>query len=182
MIPIFSNPQITIATIEDLAAIKYLLDSAYRGEASKQGWTTEANLISGNQRTDDESLLQVMQQTGSIFLKYTDAEKQINACVNLQKQGDKIYLGMFSVSPPLQGAGIGKQLLHAAEEYARQVDCVSIYMSVISVRLELVDWYHRHGYQEAGERKPFIEDAVTGKHLQALEFMTLEKTINNGTQ
>lgn len=174
---IFSNPNIAIATIADSTAIINLLNSAYRGETSKQGWTTEAHLIAGESRTDDAGLQQVMQQAGSVILKYTDAAQQVIGCVNLQQHGNKIYLGMFSVSPLQQGGGIGKQILQAAEEHAKHLQCTAIYMSVISVRTELINWYMRHGYRDTGERKPFIEDAVTGKHLQQLEFMSLEKSL-----
>ena len=173
----FSNPNIVIATISDSADIISLLNSAYRGEASKSGWTTEAHLIAGESRTNEAGLQQVMQQAGSVILKYTDAAQQIIGCVNLQQHGNKIYLGMFSVSPVQQGGGIGKQMLQAAEEYAGHLQCTAIYMSVISVRTELINWYIRHGYGDTGERKPFIEDDTTGKHLQALEFMTLEKNL-----
>ena len=175
--PVFSNPHITIATTADIPAIKDLLNSAYRGEGSKQGWTTEADLIAGDTRTDENTLQEVIQRPRSVLLKYTDEKKQITGCVNLQQHNDKIYLGMFSVSPQLQGAGIGKQLLKAAEEYAQHVHCIAIYMSVISVRTELIDWYKRHGYVETGERKPFTEDGLTGKHLRALEFLILEKPL-----
>ena len=82
---------------------------------------------------------------------------------------------MFSVSPQLQGAGIGKQLLKAAEEYAAHLNIPAIFMQVISQRNELIGWYKRHGYQETGERIPFEEDGLTGNHLQPLEFMVLEK-------
>lgn len=84
---------------------------------------------------------------------------------------------MFSVSPASQGGGIGKKLLLAAEDHAREVDCSMIYMTVISVRTELIDWYKRNGYVDTGERKPFTEDGLTGKHLQKLEFAVLEKMI-----
>ena len=116
-------------------------------------------------------------QPGSVFLKYTNAEQQITGCVNLQQHDQKIYLGMFSVLPHLQGAGIGKQLLQAAEEYALHKKCIAIYMSVISLRTELINWYLRHGYRDTGKRIPFVEDNVTGRHLQSLEFMVLEKSI-----
>jgi ribosomal protein S18 acetylase RimI-like enzyme len=174
---IFSNPAIAIAAMANVEAIKNLLNSAYRGEASKQGWTTEANLIAGGTRTDDASLQKLMQQAGSVFLKYTNLQQQIIACVNLQQHSNKIYLGMFSVLPQLQGGGIGKQILQAAEEYTRHLQCISIYMSVVSVRTELIDWYKRHGYADTGERKVFNEDEVSGKHLQPLEFMMLEKLV-----
>ena len=84
---------------------------------------------------------------------------------------------MLAVSPNLQGGGVGKQLLIAAEEYARNTKCNSIYMTVISLRSELINWYIRNGYYDTGIRKPFNEDGLTGKHLQHLEFMVLEKRI-----
>jgi len=174
---VFSDPPILIATMADITAIKDLLNSAYRGESSKKGWTTEAHLIAGDIRTDEDDVKQVMQQEGSVFLKYADAEQGLVGCVNLQKHGDRIYLGMFSVSPNVQGSGIGKKLLLAAEAYTKHIHCSSIYMTVISVRTELIDWYKRYGYVDTGKRKPFIEDGLTGKHLQALEFMVLEKSL-----
>lgn len=173
----FQNQKISFATLADITAVKDLLNNAYRGEASKQGWTTEADLIAGDTRTNDELLKQVLEQAGSVILIYKEEEKIIG-CVNLQQQGSRLYLGMFSVSPQLQGAGIGKQLLQAAEAYALHIHCTAIYMSVISVRTELIDWYKRHGYIDTGERKPFAEDGVTGKHLQPLEFMILEKALH----
>ncbi|HRH49687.1 MAG TPA: GNAT family N-acetyltransferase [Panacibacter sp.] len=175
----FSNDHISIADTSDIPAIKNLLNSAYRGESSKQGWTTEADLISGNTRTDEATLQKTMQQPGSIFLKYTNEEGEIIACVNLQQHDNKIYLGMFSVSPRLQGGGIGKKILQAAEEYAIHLKCISIYMSVISVRTELINWYKRYGYVDTGERKPFTEDGISGIHLKKLEFMILEKLPGN---
>lgn len=174
---VFNNPSILIATTADVTAIVNLLNSAYRGESSKQGWTTESNLIAGDKRTDAVNLQQIMQQSGSIFLKFCSEEGIITGCVNLQQHGHRIYLGMFSVSPGLQGGGVGKQLLLAAEEYCSQLACTAIYMSVISVRTELIDWYKRRGYIETGERKEIIEDGLSGKHLQPLEFLILEKNI-----
>ena len=165
------------ATIEDIPQIVALLNSAYRGEGSKQGWTTEADLIAGEQRSDAASVTEVLNQPGSIILKYTHDNGQIIGTVNLQEHERGLYLGMFAVSPMLQGGGIGKQLLKAADEYAKEVSVATIYMSVISVRKELIDWYKRHGYAETGERKPFVEDDITGKHLQPLEFLVLEKNI-----
>lgn len=168
---------IELATTADAKQIEQLLNSAYRGESSRKGWTTEADLIAGERRTDEASVIAVMNQPGSVVLKYTDDQGAIIGTVNLQKHENRLYLGMFSVSPDLQGGGIGKQLLKAAEDYAHKVQCGSIYMSVISVRKELIDWYKRNGYAETGERKAFIEDDLTGKHLQPLDFLILEKFI-----
>jgi len=172
----FLNANISIAGVADIASIKNLLNAAYRGESSKRGWTTEAGLITGETRTNNEMVLSAMEQPGSVILIYKEDDK-ILGCVNLQKHDTKIYLGMFGVSPQLQGGGIGKKLLKAAEEYALHLNCRAIYMSVISVRTELIDWYRRHGYADTGDRKPFNEDGVTGRHLQKLEFMIMEKAL-----
>ena len=174
----FSNNRISIANKADVSAITKLLNSAYRGESSTHGWTTEAHLIGGNVRTDEAHLQEVMERQKSNVLKYTNDENEIIGCVNLQQHGNKIYLGMLSVSPKLQGAGTGKQLLQAAEEYAQNFQSTSIYMTVITARTELISWYQRHGYIDTGERKAFEEDGLTGKHLQPLEFMVLEKKLS----
>ncbi|MBN8685435.1 MAG: GNAT family N-acetyltransferase [Chitinophagales bacterium] len=173
----FSDTHIRLARTEDAEAIVLLLNSAYRGEQSRKGWTTEADLIAGDVRTDMQNLLETMQLPGSIFLVYSAGNGTVTGCVNLQQHGNHLYLGMFSVSPEAQGAGIGKTLLLAAEEYAAGIQCQSIYMSVISVREELISWYKRHGYRDTGERIPFKEDGLTGRHLRPLEFMRLEKSI-----
>lgn len=174
----FYNPNISIATAADICAIKDLLNSAYRGEASKQGWTTEAHLISGDTRTDEKNVQEVMTKPGSVFLICKHEQQKIIACLNLQEHGSKLYLGMFAVSPQLQGAGMGKELLKASEEYALKINAIAIYMTVISLRTELVNWYQRHGYADTGERKAFLEDGLTGKQLRPLEFMVLEKFLS----
>src|SRR4051812_21366165 len=112
----FPNPYLAVATADDIPSLVNLLNGAYRGENSKQGWTTEAHLIAGDVRTNEENLYDVMQLPASIMVKYTDASGKITGCVKLQHRNNKIYLGILSVSPQLQGAGIGKQLLLAAEE------------------------------------------------------------------
>jgi ribosomal protein S18 acetylase RimI-like enzyme len=114
---------------------------------------------------------------GSIVLGYRQAETLVG-CVNLQHKGDYLYLGMFSVIPEKQNAGIGRKLLNAAVELAHQWQLGAIKMSVISVRSELIAWYIRNGYSDTGERIPFQEDGMSGKHLRQLEFMVLRKPVN----
>lgn len=173
----FTDPHIRIATETDAEALKELINKSYRGEESKKGWTTEALLIEGDTRADKKMIRETLELPGSVFLVYQSPSGNLSACVNLQKINDRIYLGMFSVSPQLQGRGIGKIMLSASESYAAQMHCRSVYMSVISLRAELIDWYKRHGYSDTGERIPFTEDGITGKHKCKLEFMILEKPV-----
>jgi GNAT superfamily N-acetyltransferase len=175
----FSHPAIGFAVTGDLADLLVLVNSAYRGEVSRQGWTTEADLISGEQRIDEEGLKQILLQAESKVLIYRNEASEIVGTLNLQKKENKLYLGMFSVHPAMQNTGIGKSLLFAADEWAKYLGCSFIYMSVITVRSELIDWYKRHGYKDNGARIPFEEDGVSGKHLRQLEFMILEKEIIN---
>jgi ribosomal protein S18 acetylase RimI-like enzyme len=173
----FSNKYIFKASINDLLVIEALLNVAYRGPQSTKGWTTEAHLIAGSIRTNEADMLQTFNKLNSVFLVYRNEQNTIEGCVNLQLIEGKLYLGMFAVNPLLQGGGIGRQLLNAAEEYAHHIGVTCIYMSVISVRTELIDWYKRNGYIENGHIVPFEENDHSGKHLQPLFFLYLEKKL-----
>ncbi len=168
---------VSIATTEDIPALVTLINSAYRGEASKKGWTTEADLLNGELRTDTPSLMNIMNSNGAVIVKHVSAEGTITGCVYLHKQERGLYLGMLTVSPLLQGAGIGKQLLQAADTYANENNCATIFMNVITLRHELIAWYERHGYQQTNERKPFPSDERFGIPTQPLEFMIMVKTV-----
>jgi ribosomal protein S18 acetylase RimI-like enzyme len=167
---------ITLAKEKDIPALVELINSAYRGESSKIGWTTEADLL-GGQRTDGQMLMNEMKIDGAVFLKYEDENRRLLGTVYLRKEDHKMYLGMLTVSPYYQDKGIGKQLLHAATQFARFRGCNRIHMTVISVRRELIAWYQRHGYRLTGERKPFESDEKFGLPNQPLEFVVLEKAI-----
>jgi ribosomal protein S18 acetylase RimI-like enzyme len=170
------SQQISRASIEDAALINHLVNSAYRGDSSKQGWTTEAELLGGT-RTAEAAILELIQKPGTTVLTYKEG-KELLGCVELRTEKGKLYLGMLSVKPNQQNKGIGKKLLAAAEVHAAQQGCPAIFMTVISVRQELIDWYVRHGYQLTGEKKPFvIPDSRWGIPKLPLEFVVLEKKI-----
>ena len=169
---------VSIASPQDINALVALINSAYRGEASKKGWTTEADLVQGELRTDITSLTDILKNKDAIMLKYVSENGDITGCVYLHKQERGLYLGMLTVSPLLQGSGIGKKLLKAAEQYAKENNCSSIFMNVISLRHELIAWYERHGYRQTDERKPFPSDQRFGIPTLALEFLIMEKVVS----
>jgi ribosomal protein S18 acetylase RimI-like enzyme len=167
---------ISKATATDAPELNRLVNSAYRGDSSRQGWTTEADLLDGT-RTDAIAIKELIETPGITVLKYV-VEDEIIGCVELKKEDGKLYLGMLTVNPTTQGKGIGKQLLNAAEEEATKQNCSSLFMTVISVRKELIDWYVRHGYQLTGARKPFaFNDPRFGQPKMKLEFVVLEKKL-----
>lgn len=171
------NIKISTATENDFDPIVELVNSAYRGEGSKKGWTTEADLIEGALRTDIPALKQMLQAPGAVMLTCKDAGK-ILGCVYLKKEEEGLYLGMLSVSPHIQGSGTGKKLLFAAEAYAKEIAAKYIAMTVIDVRHELIAWYERHGYARTGETKPFPADEKFGRPKQPLQFIILKKEIS----
>jgi GNAT superfamily N-acetyltransferase len=142
------------ARVGDVAAIVALVESAYRGDASRAGWTTEADLLDG-QRIDAVGVAEIVVRRGSrVLLASTNGD--LLACCHLEKHGDGCYFGMFSVKPTMQAAGVGKRTLAEAERLARdEWKCTRMEMTVISVRDELIAWYERRGYHRSGRYKPF---------------------------
>ncbi len=162
------------ATKKDISTLNSLVNSTFRGESSRKGWTTEADLLDGI-RTDEKLLKDAMNEKSTTFLKYVEADN-ILGMVMLKNQENKLYLGMLTVAPDLQGGGIGKKLLYAAEDFAKKKQLPKIVMTVISVRQELIDWYKRHGYILTGETQPFpINNPDFGLPKQFLEFIVMEK-------
>ncbi len=167
---------ISKALVTDAPALDVLVNSAYRGDSSRKGWTTEADLLDGT-RTDSSAIAEAIKTPGATILKYVE-NGEIVGCVELIIRGAKLYLGMLTVSPQMQGKGTGKKLLQAAEIIALKQSCTSVYMTVISARSELIEWYVRHGYTLTGERKPFaFNDVRFGLPKMKLEFVVLEKQL-----
>lgn len=142
------------ATLADVPALVALIESAYRGEASRAGWTTEADLLDG-QRTDIEEVTAIVHGTHS-RVRMALAGSDLVACVRIDDRRDCGYIGMVSVTPTLQARGIGRQLLTEAERVIRDVlGLARAKMTVIGQRDTLIAWYERRGYYVAPEREPF---------------------------
>jgi ribosomal protein S18 acetylase RimI-like enzyme len=170
------------ATEADLDAIVALVTSAYRGEASRAGWTTEADILDGN-RIDPELLLADIRQPRSVVL-LGERDGELLGCAHVAEQGGAGYFGMFSVQPALQGAGVGKLMLLEAERVARdELGLATMRMTVIDMREELIAFYERRGYVRTGIKKPFpYGDERFGTPLRDdLQFELLEKPLAGAT-
>ena len=167
---------ISRAVLHDVPELNILVNSAYRGETSKQGWTTEADLLDGL-RIDEETLCSYFEDPGIILLKNTDETGKITGSVYLELRHPKLYVGMFSVSPLLQGKGTGRDLLAAAEGVAKELNCHTLTMTVISIRHELINWYERRGFIATGEIQPFHDNPKFGAPRQHIELIVMEKTL-----
>lgn len=143
------------ATTDDVPAIVRLVESAYRGEASRVGWTTEADVLDG-QRIDPEGVLEAIARPDSQVLLAEREGDGLVACCHVEKRRGDGYFGMFAVRPSAQGDGIGRQVLAEAERIARERwGCSRMRMTVIDLRDELIAWYERRGYRRTGEHAPF---------------------------
>lgn len=176
---------VRVATADDAAALSALVNSAYRGDSSRAGWTTEADLL-GGQRTDAAALAAFIDEgaaSGSqVMLLHEDAAGP-TCCVQLERRDDEAYLGMLTVRPQGQGAGRGRHLIEAAEQHVRNAwGASAVQMTVIEQRNELIAWYERRGYCRTGKTAPFpYGDLRFGEPKRPdLRFVVMRKDLAEG--
>lgn len=179
----FNVLRFRVATPEDAAPLQAFVKSAYRGEKSRRGWTTEADLVTDD-RVDVEGIMAKITTPDSVILIATDGDGEDGAlvacCEVVKRKSDLAYFGMFAVDPYLQGCGVGRQVLAHAEEYCLWAWGIrKVEMSVIWTREELISWYMRRGYQKTGESRPFpYGQLINGVALRDdLYFDILEKDL-----
>jgi ribosomal protein S18 acetylase RimI-like enzyme len=166
------------ATASDCAAIVDLVESAYRGDSSRAGWTTEADLL-GGQRTDLAEVRAILEDPASrLTVAVEDGEIQGSVVTRLEPDG--AHIGMLAVRPPLQARGIGRRLLEAAERIAAtELGSDRAILFVIACRRELIAWYERRGYRDSGTRAafPYGNPRVGAPRVPDLEFAVLVKAL-----
>ena len=164
------------ARAEDVPAVVALVESAYRGESSRRGWTTEADLLDG-QRTDPAGITAVLDDPASVLL-LAEVDGRLRGCCELRSVGTSAYFGTFAVDPAQQGAGLGGRLLAEADAQAvRRWGARALEMTVIAQRADLLAWYERRGFHRTGERRPFpYGDERFGRpRRDDLEFVVLRR-------
>lgn len=164
------------ATAIDVPAVVALVESAYRGDISRQGWTTEADLLGGRRTGADDVLACIARPRSRIVL--AEDGRELLACAHVADDDGAGYFGMFSVQPGLQGGGIGKAVLAEAERIVRdEWQLRAMLMTVIDVRDELIAFYERRGYRRTGILKPFPygDERFGQPRRDDLRFEVLEK-------
>ncbi len=161
----------------DVEKIVLLVESVYRGSSSKQGWTTEADLVDG-QRTDARMILEMMNTPDSNFYAIPAGDKTLAASVHLKKEATSGYIGMLAVDTQFQNHKLGKKLLLFCEEQIQLWGLPRATMTVLSVRHELLAWYERFGYVRTGEVVEFPTDPRYGiPKVSGLLLLELQKTL-----
>ena len=166
----------------DVPGLEALIESAYRGDESRAGWTTEADLVVGR-RLAPGALARVVDAPEGCMLVAEDRGSVVGCC-QVERRGDgTAYFGMLAVRPRAQGGGTGRALVGAAERTARERWSASrMTLQVISVRTELIDWYRRLGYRLTGATRPFPYDIASDRPTRPdLEFAVLAKSLRPGT-
>ena len=164
------------ATHDDVSAIVALVESAYRGDASRAGWTTEADFLDGR-RTDADDVRTCIER-GLILL--AEEAGALVACANVAEEDGAGYFGMFSVVPSRQGGGIGSRVLAEAERIVRDEWHLPVMrLTVIDIRDELAAYYERRGYVRTGKKKPFPygDERFGVPKRDDLRFEVLEKQL-----
>jgi ribosomal protein S18 acetylase RimI-like enzyme len=179
-------PPFRFARPADIAAVVALVESAYRGPASRQGWTTEADLL-GGQRTDEDAVRADLERPGSAIVvaegrgsTTEPGPPPLTACCHIERRDRGVcYFGMFAVRPDAQGRGIGKAILAEAERIAAGWGCTELRMQVIRQRDDLIAWYRRLGFRLTGETAPFpYGNERFGQPLRPdLEFVVLARPV-----
>ena len=166
------------ATVADVDALVRLVTSAYRGDASRAGWTTEADFLDGNRIDADVLRADIERPRSRVVLAERDGA--LLACAHVAEEDGHGYFGMFAVVPGLQGGGIGKALLAECERIARDDwGLADMRMTVIDIRDELIAFYERRGYRRTGTCKPFPhgDERFGIAKRDDLRFEVLEKAL-----
>jgi GNAT superfamily N-acetyltransferase len=171
------------ATPSDRAAVLDLVHNAYRGDASRVGWTTEADLLDG-QRTDEQELDDILAAADSVLLLAETSDetggRELVGCCHVQALADGVaLLGMFAVRPHRQGGGIGRALIAEAERVAVELGAHEMHMHVLRQRDVLLAWYARLGYAATGALEPFPygDERFGVPRRPDLEFVVIAKAI-----
>ena len=171
------NIKFRIAGIKDAETVCSLINSVYRGENSKKGWTTEAYMLGGI-RIDNKNVKKIIGNDSNVIILALLENNIIVGCVHLETKENRCHLGMLSVDVNYQDKGIGKKIMEYSEGYAKyEMECEIVEMKVIGQRKELIDFYIRRGYRITGESEPFLLSTHFGEPKTSdlyFEYLTKE--------
>lgn len=179
-VPPVDDLSFAVATSADVSAVVELVQSAYRGDASRQGWTSEADFLEG-QRVDAAMVGALIDSAGAVVLLARSAGRLVGCCELSRRDDGSAYLGMFAVDPTLQARGIGRRILAAADRFvSAEWGAGRVVITVIDIRDELIAWYERQGFERTGASAPFpYGDERFGIPLRDdLRFVELAKNLS----
>jgi ribosomal protein S18 acetylase RimI-like enzyme len=123
-------------------------------------------------RTDEPEIARYLQK--DTFLVAED-ESRIVGAVRVKNHGSEGHFGMLAVDPSAQGSGLGRLLVGAAESWATERGCTSMWLEVVNLREELPPWYRKLGYEVAGTQ-PWPGDSLERVSRQ-VHFIIMSKQL-----
>tara|TARA_B110001454_G_scaffold106457_1_gene100209 strand:- start:48881 stop:49408 length:528 start_codon:yes stop_codon:yes gene_type:complete len=173
------NLKFSFAQTSESKTIADLVNSAYRGDSSKAGWTTEAHLLDG-QRTDANEIKEKIEEKNTFILTARENGEIIGSCELVSDPAaSELYFGMFTIKPTSQNKGLGKEFLKHVEQLAEEWKLKTIKMTVITLRRELIEYYVRRGFRVTNEFIPFPTEERFGlPKVENLEMVYLVKDIH----
>lgn len=161
------------ATEKDIPELDRFINSAYRGESARAGWTNESDLVDGL-RTTPTALKAIISQSQEEFL-LAYSQNELVASVYLRNEERSLFFGMIAVMPSKQGQGIGSKVLMEIDRIARERGKGSVRMDVIHLRAELIAYYVRKGFSLTGASEEF--PAEYPAKVPGLKLVEMKKTL-----
>lgn len=128
---------IRCAELPDVDAIVRLVNEAF---------VAERPYIEG-ERVNSAAIIEMLSRGKFLLL---EPEGKLTACVYIERRGPRAHLGLVSVDPGRQRAGLGSQLMAAAEADCRAAGCREMELRFINHRVELRRFYERLGFLDTG--------------------------------
>lgn len=168
-----------VATEEDAAQLQQLVESAFRAEDSRKGWTDDLGL-SLSFRLDAQEILAMITKPDSVMLMATNGQNTLVGSIGTSRRDtNHAHLFMLAVDTSQQRSGIGRQVLAYAEDYCQRTwGVTTLGLNALSNRQQLILWYSRRGYKPTGETSPFPREKFENLVLPGdLCFVEFEKVL-----
>lgn len=179
LINVMTTLIIKTAQAQEADAISSLVNRAYRGDSSRAGWTTEADLLDGKRTTTSDVQALLNRHDVVMLTGWVADTLMVTLCAEWHAEAQVVHLGMIAVEPTAQNCGYGKQIIQAAEQLAvTRWGARASQMAVVSVRQTLIAFYQRLGYQAKGELKTFpYQPEMWQAKVDNMQLMTLQKAL-----
>lgn len=156
--------EIRTATEQDFNSILRLVNTAFKVEMffKSEDRLTASDLASHF-------------KTGTFLV--SEYGPQMTGCIYVQRIADRAYFGLLSIDPSRQKTGIGRRLVAAAEEFARELGARFMDIRIIHLRAELPGIYAKLGYQITGTQ-PYPSES---RHVltQPVHFICMSKELGH---
>jgi len=160
------------AEFAEAGALQALIQRAYRGESATTSWSHEGDVAAGERvsRADLERLIRASNCRLSVAAA---GDRIVGSSLVTSDNAGQCEIGLLSVDPDIQGAGIGDRLLRDAEgQSATHFAAAQASLEVLRHKAKLIAYYERRGYTKTDLTRPYPYPVPT-----PTEFLILRKDL-----